>query len=295
MSYPDREPFFGHRVIRMMAKACAAQEIGTDGFALVAVVAMTEDSARYKRAVTYWNGQLMPILGFSQGQLNRARRKACEAGWLNYEAGTKGRAGKYWTSIPEHAREYADTPLDDGDVFLSTSEQESARNPVGIVEPNQDSYSPVHSEALGKRKESDGNPMGKCTPFLPIPIPNPIPFKESARAKSADAVLPAGLVSLVEQWNALDEGIAPRCRNPGSAAILKGWQAAHKNPDLREYLAHPEAIVEAIRGSPFCHGKSWFRLPWLFAKGSDRREWNLEKLMDGAYRQRNASEDLTSF
>lgn len=45
--YPLRAPFHAQRVIRAMTKTAAAQEIGTAGFALVALVACQEDAKRY--------------------------------------------------------------------------------------------------------------------------------------------------------------------------------------------------------------------------------------------------------
>ena len=35
--------------------------------------------------------------------MKRVRDKAVEAGWLHYEPGTKGRAARYWVTIPEWA------------------------------------------------------------------------------------------------------------------------------------------------------------------------------------------------
>ncbi len=46
-SHPRRAAFWAHRVIRMMNKSCAANDIGPDGFTLVATIAMTEDAKRY--------------------------------------------------------------------------------------------------------------------------------------------------------------------------------------------------------------------------------------------------------
>lgn len=49
--HPKRSPFFAARVIRLMTKTAAAQEIGTSAFALVCIVGMQEDTkaVRYGR------------------------------------------------------------------------------------------------------------------------------------------------------------------------------------------------------------------------------------------------------
>ena len=102
-TYPKRPTHFAHKLVRLMLHSCAAQEIGSDGFLLVAAIAHAEDAKRYTAPVTYWNEQLIPILGLaSWGQLDRARKRVISAGWLHYECGGKHKVGKYWTLIPGH-------------------------------------------------------------------------------------------------------------------------------------------------------------------------------------------------
>jgi len=118
--HPKRSPFFAARVIRLMTKTAAAQEIGTSAFALVCIVGMQEDTkaVRYSRPVTYFNDQLMSLLGVnSRAALERARSKAVQAGWLNYIPGGKGRPGKYWIGIPQHLEAIPDSACDEGTLF----------------------------------------------------------------------------------------------------------------------------------------------------------------------------------
>lgn len=128
--YPRRDPWFAHKVVRLMIRTCAAQEIGTNGFLLVTVIAHTEDAKRYSDAVTFWNDQLMSILAFaSWGQLDRARKRAVDAGWLHYEPGGKGRVGKYWTTIPDRFIGLEAGPVDcDAAAILSTGGE--TKNPI---------------------------------------------------------------------------------------------------------------------------------------------------------------------
>ena len=110
-----------------MIRVCAAQEIGTNGFLLVTVIAHTEDAKRYTDAVTFWNDQLMSILAFdSWGQLDRARKRAVDAGWLHYEPGGKGRVGKYWTMIPSRFNDLDAGAVDcDAALLFSTNGEDS--------------------------------------------------------------------------------------------------------------------------------------------------------------------------
>ena len=98
-----------------MTKTCAAQDIGAVGVLLATVIATTEDAAGYRRAVTYFDGQLLPLLGLtSQKALANAREKCVQAGWIHYEHGRKGVAGRYWTTVPVHAKGLDQSPTDEG-------------------------------------------------------------------------------------------------------------------------------------------------------------------------------------
>lgn len=130
--YPQRNHHFAHRVVRLMIRTCAAQEIGTDGFLLVTVIAHTEDAKRYTSPVTFWNDQLVSILGFTTwGKLDRARKRAVEAGWLHYEPGGKSKVGRYWTIIPAIYDTIPDGAVDCDypTAFLSTSEETTEGHP----------------------------------------------------------------------------------------------------------------------------------------------------------------------
>jgi hypothetical protein len=128
-AYPKRQSHWAHKLVRLMLHSCAAQEIGPDGFTLVVAIAHAEDAKRYSAPVTYWNEQLIPILGFnSWGQLDRARKKAIDGGWLNYEAGGKGKVGKYWTLCPDSLADAPDVSTEaDHHVILSNSGEDNVK------------------------------------------------------------------------------------------------------------------------------------------------------------------------
>src|SRR5579885_1409593 len=112
--YPTRPRFFAYRFVRLMAKVCLANELGTDAFTLLAVVAHTEDAKGYSEPVTFYNEQLLPMVGLgSVDTLDRVRRKVTDAGWLVYLAGGRRRAGRYWVTIPARFARFDDAPSDE--------------------------------------------------------------------------------------------------------------------------------------------------------------------------------------
>lgn len=118
MGYPVGRPaFFAQRYIRLLTKTCAAQSAGTNAFALCVIIVTTEDAKRYTGPVTFYNEQLLPILGVRKWEsLDRARKAAIESGWLHYEAPPNGasKPGRYWVTIPGDVSEIPDGGCDEG-------------------------------------------------------------------------------------------------------------------------------------------------------------------------------------
>ena len=145
--YPKgRRSFFAHRVVRAALKACLAQEVGPEGIALLTAIAHTEDAKRYSSHVTYYNGQLMQILGIRRWErLDRIRRSLVDTGWLHYEnTGTKA-AGRYWVLMPDHVTALNDSPMDE-----NNSNQDAAAAPMqtSAVGPQDDARGAVGGTAL---------------------------------------------------------------------------------------------------------------------------------------------------
>lgn len=115
--YPTNRPkYFAQKVIRKMVKSCAASELGQTAFMLVAIVATTEDAAGYTRPVTFFNDALLPLIGVRKWDtLDRARKAAVDAGWLEYEAPVSGKRtpGRYWVKIPAYLDAINDGPVDE--------------------------------------------------------------------------------------------------------------------------------------------------------------------------------------
>jgi hypothetical protein len=111
--------FFAMKFLRLLVKTAAAQAIGTDGCWLLTIVVTTEDKTRYRRGVTFYNEQLMSLLGFTRWhKLDAVRTAAIEHGWLHYNPppkGTRGRPGIYWVTLPSYAVDLPDDFLDEGE------------------------------------------------------------------------------------------------------------------------------------------------------------------------------------
>lgn len=207
--YPKRESHFAHTTFRLMTKVCAAQEIGSDAMLLVAVILHQEDAKWYKSAVTFYNGQLAPILGFtSWNRLNKARQAAVDSGWLHYEPGGKRKPGIYWGTIPQHAIDVDDSPIDEGSCSTSIVESEggnggtSGDEPLSIVKsegasgdtnPVDDVSTSGSGGASGEEVEGqrgrNGGASGEPPTLRPKPKPKP---KKPVTGK-------AGVLNLVSQ------------------------------------------------------------------------------------------------
>lgn len=112
--YPKRDGFFAGKFCRLMTKVCLANQIGSDGCYLLMTVAMTEDAKSYRGAVTFFNEQLLPLIGCrSVDALSRIRARCIDAGWLHYEPGGKGIPGSYWVVVPTQFRGVDNAPVDE--------------------------------------------------------------------------------------------------------------------------------------------------------------------------------------
>jgi hypothetical protein len=97
-----------------MGKVCLANQIGPEACYLLTTVAMIEDAKSYRGAVTFFNEQLMPLVGCrSVDSLARFRSKCVEAGWLHYKPGGKGIPGTYWVVVPAEFERMDDVPVDE--------------------------------------------------------------------------------------------------------------------------------------------------------------------------------------
>ena len=175
VNYPKRSQFFAHKTFRLMHKTSLAAEIGRDAFCIIAVVLHTEDAARYRGPVKFYNSQLQETLGFAKwDSFNRARQKAIDSGWLQYEANGNRGAGLYFITIPDGYDAIDDSPIEP----MSTPEDGynagyNAGYKAGIIEGIKRVQCGVQ---LGDNEGELYNPS-------PKPIPNPKPENKPVSAK----------------------------------------------------------------------------------------------------------------
>lgn len=224
--YPERPPFYALRLLRIMAKCCAAQRIGAEACWLVSVIALLEDRTGYRRPITFYNEQLAPICGFSVDRLERARTKAANDGWLHYRRGAKGRAAEYWASIPPDLEAMTDAPIDEAaDGFIRDLRRNPPEGPD--ILPRFAEESPArseHSSAVcgGIPEESPKNPRNY------LPNTN---TKNSSCPKSGDSDEATGGNGRAKP--------APSDRDIATASWI--WEAIHdlqptrKAPDLAKW------------------------------------------------------------
>jgi hypothetical protein len=119
--------------------------------------------------VTFWNEQLMPILGFtSWSQLDKARDKAIAGGWLHYESGGKRKVGRYWSMIPV---DLCDIPDSDSSCDYQTSIVET--NDKAVTISGQSADNPKGQVRI-KCGQSEGTSGEHSTlDLIPSPTPNP--------------------------------------------------------------------------------------------------------------------------
>jgi len=175
--YPKRPPFFALKFTRLMAKVCLANHCGQDAAWLLTVIAGVEDAKSYRSAVTFFNEQLMPLVGCkSVDSLARTRAKAVASGWLHYEPGGKGIAGKYWVTIPGEYDRMDDTPADENSAEYGEFTTANLRR-----EP-RDKHVNHRTDAEESAERTAREPRGKCGEnreesaehsSLTFPVPNP--------------------------------------------------------------------------------------------------------------------------
>lgn len=111
--------------------------------------------------------------------------------------------------------------------------------------------------------------------------------RHTATSKSQKQLaIPDQLDRLIDAWNQLPDGIAPRC-NKRSATLVTAWQRATGQPDVAAVLSDAAKLMAAIREGSFLHGQPWFKFSWLFHK-SRSGEFNAVKIIEGNYRDSNA-------
>jgi len=284
--YPKRESHFAHKAVRLMIRTCAAQEMGSNACMLVVTIAHTEHAKWYTAPVTFWNDQLRSILAFnSWSQLDRARKRAVDAGWLHYEPGGKGKVGKYWVTIPSHFLSlFAGAVDEDHPSILSASGEDNGldselSSPPAVKERGEKPVilSTSGERTRGQRGDNEGTngEHSYKNNLRPKPKPKPKP-KEELPAEvlpedTQDEPLPDA-DDFIHVW-------ASTSRVHGIAAVRK-W-TPDRRAKIRIRLAQDgwwEAFQEAATKLPL-PGDGWQPdADWFLAN-----EQNVYKVLEGKY------------
>lgn len=240
--YPKREPFFAVKYVRMLYKVCAAQTLGPLGVNLLTCIALTEDAARYRGGVTFYNGQLMAFLGITKWDtIDRARQKSIECGFLHYANGGKRSPGIYWVVVPDRFADVDDSPMDEGAPTYADGYKIGWVDGYNACAKHHDITltTPVLYPFMGdkagiKRVQSGGNEGDKAgvnggikrvqiggnggePPILsPIPIPSPVP--------NTNQQLPL-LDVVVAEVGDISTNRKPRTRKAYTVAFEEFWEA----------------------------------------------------------------------
>ena len=250
--YPKRPKYFANKVCRLLTKKTAANEIGASACWLLTVIAMTEDARGYTDPVTYYNEQLAPLVGVgSVDALDNIRKKAIQAGWLNYEPGWNRRPGKYYVAIPERFNGTDDAPSDEGDAanLRENTERSTELDAANLRENTGD-----HAERTPRITRSEVRNL------LPVPSPVPIPAveapavalpakrkaKTSSKAKKARARNP--LFDAIVEVTGADPGLVGSRIGKVAATLCKA-EPPYTPDEVREFGKRFLELCSFARGS----------------------------------------------
>lgn len=264
--YPKRPSHFAHKFVRVLAKACIANELGSDVCWLLTVIAHTEDAGGYRKSVTFHNGQLAAICGFgSESKLKRARAKAIGAGWLRYTPGSRGGAPKYWVVVAEKFRGMDDLPSDERPDKYGVTDGTTATN--GATSDLQVNSKRTPSDL---QVNSDRSQSGLLS-SLHLHLNQETPLPPSGENEAND--VGPNPEAVAEVWNR-QVGLTA-CQELGvhRERIIRQW--ATGNPS---WVRHWRAVIEFMGRTPFYCGENrdhWRAdLTWLL------RDQNFTQVVD---------------
>lgn len=212
MDYPksSRGKFFAHKFVRLLMKSCAAQDMGQNAVLLCVFIAHTEDAMHYSGACRFWNEQLLSVMGFrSAKQLDNARDKAVEAGWLVYDRPGNRAVGRYWVTIPEQFADLSDSPM--GENGPATAANHSTIH-SGIHSTIHSEFDPNTARIGHDLRNESGTNQGASSVPVPDPVPGTVP-------PGADPERPAGKIGGGHEDIIIPESLNdPECRH-----VAKTW------------------------------------------------------------------------
>lgn len=271
-TYPQRPRFFAHRFCRLMAKVCLANEIGPEACWLLTIIAHTEDAKGYRSSVSYFNYQLLPLIGVcSEDSLDRIRARAVHSGWLHYQRGAKRIPGRYWVKIPSKFDDWDDSPTDE-------NHGDYTRTGAGISAGETDIPAELRVKAEGK---CGGKPRESADhSSLTLPLTQEKDNLSSANADTTEEnveTFSPSVEEFVEFWNRVVGEPKVRAITGKRLAALR---TRSKDPFWRE---HWRSALQKIPQSSFLRGEktNWrANVDWFLSPGS------VVKIVEGNYDDR---------
>ena len=261
--YPTRDRCFAHKATRLLFKSCACQDLGHHSVLLIVHIAHTEDAARYQGAVRFWNSQLMETLGFkSPKQLTDARRRACDAGWLNYTRENDRAVGRYWVLIPPTVMKFDDLPIEESSTILSAGGIEN-----GI---ENDSHSADGTGSGMHCGTGSGMHCGTGSGMPSYPYPYPIPKERGGATegkRSKTAFVPPSVSEVHDyfleiRYDGDHEAFVDHYRGNGwrvGKAPMKDWRATARNWKRRDAKSKSKPTAANGNGQRPVNGQSIYK------------------------------------
>ncbi len=167
----DKKGIWALHVIRLLCKTGAAHHIGRDAAWLITTIATSEDVKGYTGPVGFWNPHLMDATGFGSKQtFLKARKAAVDAGWLAHIEGRKGLSAKYWTLMPESARQFIGDDIHDElagpDMDQQVDQQTECRSRSGPVSGPVSGPHSSRSPSRSRRERGASLPSHSKTTFI---------------------------------------------------------------------------------------------------------------------------------
>lgn len=221
--YPKGRPnFYAYKVIRLMTKTRAVDDIGALGFVMISIVATTEDAIGYRKAVTFWNNSFMQDCGIGSKKTFMKVRDLCvEFGWLKYESTGTRKPNRYFSTIPDDLMDYQDKSTDEYFALGENNTPNSTPNSKPIVD--------LIVNQSGPQKETNPTPPSSLTLDLK---PNPSPNHKILPAKAE--VLKSAISSLKDQdWGLCPDEDSPFKIQVTECLVASGFEVS-RGPDVED-------------------------------------------------------------
>lgn len=202
-AYPTRpNNFFATDFCRSLVDGDYPSSLGASVCWLLTVIVLEEHKAKYRRAVLFFNNQLVKETACgSVDTLDRNRTKAIKAGLLHYVPGRRMCPGRYWVIDPVGQRV---TDFEDqADGNLRTGAEQTGFSSAPVRNPLTLSHSPAPSSPDGPSDTSGAGSTKTETKTKKKTKPAKGKSKKPKRPKSEDGAAHQAFVSVFcDLWQA---------------------------------------------------------------------------------------------